>query len=344
MSPEISIIKDKSDWNSALKKMSAYDFYFTYDYHKLSVKEPNNHILFSYISQDYQIVLPLIIRPIPNSEFFDATSVYGYAGPLSSHLVVPEYIIEEFQNELRNYCFKNKIISIFSRLHPSIKNDIYLQGIGNIIELSQTVYIDLNSPIDEQYKQYRKGVKSDIKALQRDGYTIFEDTELKYLDEFIGLYNDNMVRVQATSNYYFSNEYYFDFFKSEEIGARLFLVKKDDDIAGGSIIVFAGDIIQYHLSGTKESFLKNSPVRLLLDNIRIKNSGSKYHIFHLGGGVGSSEDSLFNFKAGFSKERLTFKVWKYIVNESAYNLMLDKFGFIENSNYFPLYRSIEKPL
>jgi hypothetical protein len=344
MSSEITIITTKTEWNEALSKMSNIDFYFTYDYHNLSVNQPNSFFLFSFKNQNYQIVLPLIKRPIFDTEYFDATSVYGYAGPLASHIELPGSIVDEFQIELKQFCIKNNIISLFSRLHPFIKNDFYLNKLGDIIELSQTVFIDLTSSQEEQYKQFRKGVKSDIKALQREGYSVVEDTELTYLHEFISLYNENMDRVQAASNYYFSQNYYKDFFQSKEIGAKLFIVKDGNDIAGGSIIVFAGNIIQYHLSGTKETYLKNSPVRLLLDNIRLNYTNSKYQIFHLGGGVGSNEDSLFNFKAGFSKERLDFKIWKYIVNEKAYSLMLDKFGFVENSFYFPLYRSIEKPL
>ena len=49
------------------------------------------------------------------------------------------------------------------------------------------------------------------------------------------------------------------------------------------------------------SFLKLSPIRLLIDEARIQGSLENYKYFNLGGGLGNQIDSLFHFKASFSK-------------------------------------------
>lgn len=320
------------------------DFYFTYDYHALSVQSPNTFSLIDFKKENFEIALPIIIRPIPNSEFFDASSVYGYAGPLYNSQNIPDDILHDFQNELINVLNELKIVSLFSRLHPFIKNENLIPNFGEIVSLSETVYINLKLSLEEQYQHYRKGVKSDIKALLREGYEVYEDVNLNYIDEFISIYNENMHRVGAAQMYFFPKEYYYKFFESKEIGAKLYIVKKGEEVVCGSIIVFSDSIIQYHLSGTKTMYLRNSPVRLLLDRIRLNFSGNKYDIFHLGGGVGSAEDSLFNFKAGFSKERLKFKIWKLIVNQQIYDDLCNKAEVSLSDPYFPAYRSSSKHL
>ena len=67
---------------------------------------------------------------------------------------------------------------------------------------------------------------------------------------------------------------------------------------------------------------------------------------HLGGGVGAAEDSLFNFKAGFSQKRHAFSCWKWVVNEGAYDEIASSVREHQRlaglrpsaSNYFPAYR------
>ena len=335
---KIIYLKEKKDWNRIVNNMVQSDFYFTYSYNSLSVTEQDIPFLYFYQESDYKIIFPLILRRIPNCDYFDATSVYGYAGPLASHSVIPIQIIENFQTSLAQYFTRNNIVSVFSRLHPYIQNDKYLLEIGKITTLSKTVFIDLQTDTTDQFKQYRKGVKSDLSKLKREGFEIFEDTKLTHLSRFIELYNENMCRINATQQYFFPESYYHSFLNSKEIGARLFFVKKDNKLVSSSIFTFVNGIIQYHLSGTSSEYLKNSPTRLLIDHVRLLGVNLNYKIFHLGGGVGSNNDSLFNYKSGFSKSFLDFKIWKYIVNSKKYNDLVFKNRIVGDHNYFPLYR------
>ena len=63
--------------------------------------------------------------------------------------------------------------------------------------------------------------------------------------------------------------------------------------------------MQYHLSGMSEAFARERPTKLMLDHVRqwARARGNRW--LHLGGGVGSAQDNLFKFKAGFSKLRRT---------------------------------------
>jgi len=63
-------------------------------------------------------------------------------------------------------------------------------------------------------------------------------------------------------------------------------------------------------------------------------------IFHLGGGVGGKEDSLFNFKRLFSNLQVKDRIWCYINDEPAYNDLVLRSGIETNQEtpFFPLYR------
>ena len=84
---------------------------------------------------------------------------------------------------------------------------------------------------------------------------------------------------------------------------------------------------------------------MLIDEMRIKATKENFKYLNLGGGLGSSEDSLFRFKSGFSKNFKEFKLWKYIVNDSVYTELTirNQQGLHSSNNdninaYFPAYR------
>ena len=73
--------------------------------------------------------------------------------------------------------------------------------------------------------------------------------------------------------------------------------------------------------------------------MRIKATKEGFKYFNLGGGRGSSDDSLFRFKSGFSKDFKEFKVWKHIVDEYAYNILVERnLGADYVTSFFPAYR------
>ena len=77
-----------------------------------------------------------------------------------------------------------------------------------------------------------------------------------------------------------------------------------------------------------------------------KERGNEF--LNIEGGIGgSTEDSLYKFKSGFSKQRHSFLTSRMIIDESKYNLLTDlKAQHLEKSseeliksNFFPAYRA-----
>jgi hypothetical protein len=73
-----------------------------------------------------------------------------------------------------------------------------------------------------------------------------------------------------------------------------------------------------------------------------KSRGNR--VFHLGGGVGGSEDSLFRFKAGFSQQRHPFHTWRMVADETVYRRLVKRWESRHGAEadgldgFFPAYR------
>lgn len=341
----ITTIKDKPNWIATLKEIGTYDFHHTYDYHALSVKKNEQAILIEYRNEHKvcNIALPLLIRPIDGTLYFDASSVYGYGGPISC-CQTNETDFLTFQKELQNYFKEQKIISVFSRLHPYItKQENILRTLGHLKTLGKVVNIDIKLPEDQQLRFYSKTTKRYLKKIRQTcSVTIENNTEA--IHKFIALYEENMHRVNAKPDYFFPKEYYLKFAEATDFKTEFVFVVLNDtqEIISGAMIIYTNTIVQYHLSGTLNDYLHLTPIRLILDEIRVKASKEGYQIFNLGGGLGSQEDSLFNFKASFSKEFRAFKVWNYISNQDIYEELCSQNEDINDidskNNFFPRYR------
>ena len=150
-----------------------------------------------------------------------------------------------------------------------------------------------------------------------------------------------MLRVNATENYFFSKQYFYDFLSNDCFSNKLLLARKGNEITAGAIFTVTNKIMQYHLAGTKLEYSRDTPMKLILDEARNLGNLLNLDYLHLGGGVGGSDDdSLFKFKSGFSKTIFQYKIWKFIVNKTKYNeIVALKNIRTENNSFFPLYRA-----
>lgn len=336
----IAIISTKSQWDLFLNQVDSFDFYHTYDYHELCAKSDEQFCLVTYTMKDTIIGLPFLLRDIPNTKFKDMTSVYGYAGPVSKNIDENfDYLL--FAKEFDTYLKDKNIVSIFSRLNPFINyQHNILKGLGEINHVGQVVNINLKIPLDIQKQNYQRRIKTQINKARRLCKVERASTK-EYMTEFMKLYHENMNRVNAKNSYYFDSNYFFRFLDSDTLDTSLLLVRliETNEIIAGAMFIKTNNIVQYHLSGCKEGYLDIAPVKLLIDEMRIRaTEEGGYEYFNLGGGYGSQNDSLLRFKLSFSKQLHEFYIWKYIVIQDVYKDLSTNNDESED-NYFPNYRN-----
>ena len=333
-------INDSEAWNAIVKEAITYDIYHTSDYHNL--EQTGQSILFVYRNEQTLIALPVIKRTIENSFYVDCTSVYGYAGPISNTLFenLDEQIIGDFIQSLLSFFEAENIVSVFCRLHPIINQQSVLHTMGGVHNNGKTVAIDLRSSLETQRLKYRRSIRQKVNQLRKKGFTVkVADTNAE-IEEFIEIYFETMVKVNASASYFFDKEYFFGLLDAKDFDTKLILAYLDGKITSGLLLTFSNSIVQTHLAATRNEFLYEGPMKLLFDEATLIGREAGMDYVHLGGGVGGNEDSLFEFKAGFSDTFLEFNTWRYIANQSAYDqLVQEKCGEGDlTSTMFPLYR------
>lgn len=237
-------------------------------------------------------------------------------------------------------------MAVFSRLHPLIPQCELLSGLGEYVPRGQTVSIDLTLPVDVQRARYRKGHKRDIKKLRRLGATCVHDPNGVYLNEFMDIYYETMRRVQAAQAYFWDRTYFERLVAELEANIHFFVCLLENKVMCAGLYSLCNGIVQSHLGGVRNEFLRLAPIKLETDAARLWANEHGAHVLHLGGGVGAQEDSLFYFKAGFSDQRHEFAIWRWVLLPDIYDqLCQEKAQWNKrnglkpvSSEYFPAYR------
>lgn len=280
---------------------------------------------------------------------FDVVSPNGYAGILLSEAAanMPEFI-NFAMNQLIHAFRENYVCSAFFRLHPILNQDFNKIFNSDICHVNgETVSINLRLSESEIWQQTRSEHRNKINKCKRNGLIVRIVPYYKYIDQFIEIYEQTMERVGAAKFFYFDREYFLKMGNALSEKIHLCIVEIDEQAICGGLFTECCGIVQYHLGGTKTNFLKQAPSKLMFDYIRFWAKERGNEIFHLGGGVGGAKDSLYHFKAGFSKQRHTLVTQRIITDERQYlnlvglrakSLNIEAEQLLK-TYFFPAYRS-----
>lgn len=334
-------------WGELLSQALGYDFYHLPAYHEMAeARGEGEAVMCAYRDGEYTIAMPLLLRRINDAQGIadcvglDATSVYGYCGPIVSQ-PPPARVVQRFQTEVRRALEERNVVSVFSRLHPLLPQIGCLHGLGWLQPAGSTTSIDLRLAPQEQRARYRRNHKHGVNKLQRLGVACFADPDFQHLDHFIDLYQETMRRVGAGSYYFFDRAYFDRLRRALGRHLHLYVCCHDGRAICGGLFVHTDEIVQYHLGGTDGGYLDWAPMKLLFDTVRRDFTGGGASRFHLGGGLGAQRDSLFHFKKGFGGDEHVFVLWKWVVQEAAYEeLCRQRFGDEQDGSgaFFPRYR------
>ncbi|WP_195972266.1 peptidoglycan bridge formation glycyltransferase FemA/FemB family protein [Clostridium thermobutyricum] len=324
---------------------SNVDIYFKENYAKLYERIEQGIVeKFNFKCNYGEIINLFIKRKIPNTDYFDLTTPYGYGGPrIISCKKGEEYnLVELYEKDFKEYCKKNNIIAEFVRFHPVIKNHKFFEKIYDIHLDRYTLgtnLCDYSNPIECEFsKSCKKNIKKAIKA----GVSFEIEEKVNNIDEFIKIYYSTMKRNSASDFYYFDKEYFYqslDYFRENIILVKA--IFNNNVIAAGFYFIW-DKIIHIHLSGTLSEYLYLSPAYILRYAVTLWGIENGYKLIHHGGGRSpSEEDGLYKFKKNFSKNtKFEFYLGKKIWNKDIYKKLSEN---IPNEiEYFPKYRYKEK--
>lgn len=331
----VDVVSNEEEWNKALTNFENWDFYHTWDFHKIS--ENNNEgtpILFKVSQGEELFIFPLLSRDILGTAYKDLTSVYGYPSFLYSGRDPERFVT--LWNYLLKYLKHKGYVSLFSRLNPLLVSDAIRRSVS--ADVGNIVYIDLDRPESEQLKAYRNNHRRDIRKLERLGVEcIASNGEEASLDAFIANYQATMGRLEANEYYLFSRNYYKQLLGTKDFESKIYSCYLEGEIICSGLFTFCGDFVQYHLGGTHLDYARLAPTKIMFEQVRKDAARLGFKKFSLGGGVGFKDDALFNFKKGFSDCTATFGVINEIINKEVYQELSKDIE--SDSVFFPLYRA-----
>lgn len=349
----LSIITlDESDkWDSIVKSFSNYDVYYLSGYTKaFKLHGDGEPTLFYYEDEDIRAINVVMIRDIAmdnkfnnklkTQSLFDMTTPYGYGGFIIDG-TPNESSYKKINEEYCDYCRSKNIISEFVRFHPVVENSKMNNEIYEVIDLGKTITLDLIS-IEQIWSDLSSKNRNVIRKAIKSGVEIYWGRNPELIDEFIPLYNATMYKDDAIDYYYFNKEFYKSVLEDFRYNSLIFYAFYNQKIISMSMILFGNDNMHYHLSASDREYQNLGATNLLLYEAACWGCENGYKSFHLGGGLGSKEDSLFKFKKAFNKSSKTyFSIGKKIFDQEKYDELTKirdtDYNIIDNS-YFPRYR------
>jgi hypothetical protein len=272
---------------------------------------------------------------IEKGEFFDLITPYGYGG----WIIEGDRDIKPLMDEYEKWCVENGVVCEFVRFHPMLENNKSVEGYYKVISLGNTIAMDLSSP-EVIWQNITSKNRNVIRKAVKNGLTVHSSNDFAIYEQFKLIYDKTMDKDNADDYYYFSEKFYQSVCNDLKDNAKVFYAEAENgDIASAAIIIGVNGYLNYHLSGSRREYQSFAPTNLLLYEVALWGNENGYKSFHLGGGVGSKDDSLYAFKKAFYRgEPHRFSIGKKIFDEEKYNKLVEMRTDIKNSQFFPEYR------
>lgn len=331
-------------WDEIVRSFDKYDVYYLSGYVKaFQLHGDGTPQLLFYEKSDLKAIYVYMMRNTIVDGLYDSITPYGYGGVLfEGDTSIPN--IREFWDA---YVMKMKELNIvdnFVRYHPVLANSVMMKDVSEVIDLGKTIAMDLSSP-EVIWDNIISKNRNMIRKAEKNGVEIFHGRDICLLKEFINIYNATMDKDNADRYYYFGEDFYKSIHNDLYDNYEMFYAIFEGKIIAMSIILFANNHMHYHLSGSMFEYRNIAPSNLLLYKAAIWGYDQGFKIFHLGGGVGSGEDSLFKFKSAFNKNsNFRFSIGRQVFDIDKYSFLVEQrkkedCNFNENSHFFPLYRA-----
>lgn len=339
-------MEQTEEWDKVVRSFSAYDVYYLSGYVKaFQIHGDGQPMLFYYTDDNIRGINVVMKRDIADDPFFsdkisrdtlfDFITPYGYGG----WLIEGEGRKDSLFTAYEKWCRKHNVVSEFVRYHPVLNNSEDGKFFYDVAALGNTIFLDLSSP-EMIWSNLTSKNRNMVRKAQKSGVRIFHGQFPAIYSTFREIYNLTMDDDHARDYYYFSEDFYrsicFDLLEEAEV----FWADLDGKVIAASIMLSANGFMNYHLSGSLREYQHLAPTNLLLYKAAMWGCSNGCKSLHLGGGVGSKEDSLFKFKSSFNrKERLTFAIGKKIFLNEAYHQLAAMKNACEAGGFFPIYRA-----
>lgn len=338
-------VDERERWDIFVRSFTNYDVYYLSGYVKaFQLHGDGEPILFYYEDENVRAINVVMKRDIAKDErfagklpvdtYFDFATPYGYGGWL-----IEGEKTDKLFDAYEEWCKENGVVSEFVRYHPVLENVAFSANRYDQTMLGNTVTLDLSLP-ETIWSGLTSKNRNMVRKAQKNGVHIYNGRYPEVYEIFRRIYDGTMDKDQADDYYYFSETFYQSILNDLPQEAQVFYAQiEDGTIIAASIMLAANGYLNYHLSGSLKEYQHLAPSNLLLYEAALWGCANGCKTLHLGGGVGSREDSLYQFKKAFYRgEPTRFGIGRKIFNQEVYDKLLSMRTSMPEGKYFPEYR------
>ena len=271
-------------------------------------------------------IYPYILLPIPNSEWFDVGSPYGYAGPFCTD---PELC--EFAEKALLESFKERaIVTEFVRYHYAfngLEDQRFAHNCTNL-ENRTIVVLDTAQSTDVIWEQEFSGTNRNlVRKLEKEDYTFhFRTFQEANSASFQAMYAATMQNANASDFYYFDAAFYSQLIAELGDQLKIATVEKEGVIFSTALFFLSGPFVTYYLSARNLDYPKVTASNFLLSKVAFWAAENGFKTLNFGGGLSNDPtDRLFKFKRNFSTKTASFYIGKRIHDSEKYAQLVLQF-------------------
>jgi hypothetical protein len=256
---------------------------------------------------------------IPGTDLMDASSPYGYGGPVSGNSA-PDFLAAAW-DAYSAWMTERQVVVEYVRFHPVLANERHYGG--SVAENREVVLIDLTR--GDHDAGYEPRLRQSLKKAGRAGLVYLECDFADQAARFGAYYRDAMREIGADAFFQFQDDYF------EQLGrcglARLGVCQ----VAGGAgdsacpwlaacLFLEGAGMREYHLAATTSAGRAVAAPSFALHRGAMAARRLGYQSLYLGGGSDTLPDnSLLFFKSAYSPERLPYRTGSHVFDLVAYD-------------------------
>jgi hypothetical protein len=341
--------RDSGLWRELVYRSGCPDVYFLPEYVGFFERwDDVEACLFFYKERTNMLLYPFLRRALPrlgkatkgSANYCDVSTAYGYGGPLVTIATEDPGFVDRARRSVEQLFEDIGVVSEFIRFHPLLENHKVWRTVPSTFNRN-TVAIDLTLSTEEFWEGMKSNTRRKIRQSLERNLELDISRSPNVFAQFWRLYEATMERVHADRAYRFTLEYVLNFGETMGENAVVCTIQQRDRPAAAGIFLHSGPFLHYHLGGSDAELLRMRPNDRMFFEMARWGKANLARAFHLGGGY-RSNDSLFDFKAGFSKDVLDFCVGRVVHDSHMYDALtkarLSKGEAPPAPGFFPAYR------
>ncbi len=258
----------------------------------------------------------LHLTRVPGTDWLDASSPYGYGGPLSTS-DDPGFVSEAWA-AYTQWMREQRVVVEYVRLHPVLANERFY---GGAVETNrEVVWIDLQAHGAVE-AGYASRLRTTLKKAARAPLAYREEPLAPHAAAFGSYYRAAMQAIGADPFYLFDDAYFAQLAGTGLATLGICTLQQGDasDWLAACLLLDGAGLREYHLAATNAQGRPWGASSFALDQAARAAQQRGARGFYLGGGTDRRPDNaLLFFKSAFSRERLAYRTGATVFDGAAY--------------------------